>query len=531
MSIQITPRTGAASVFLAAALVTTLATLAGCGGDRADATAPTNKSTVKATGTSDTTKLADKKVRQLKDTSFELSWDLQLPKPIRNAWINPELPDIVYFQVVETYEIYAIDAYSGHTRWVTPTFDRPARLLPGSSSASAFNSSGEAITDQRMWVISADTLSCFDAVYGQVVWSWALPFSPSTSPLAIGPDTDQRIFIGDWEGRMRVVTNDPNKNSPRELWQLNLRQSLTAAPVFYEDQVYVGDHAGHVHAFKLDREEAWSFDSGAAIYGSALPRGRVLYVGNDNNTLYALNRLSGQRIGALYFHGAIKRAPFAFAGEPNRIYVWVDAGADKPAGLYAVKTQSDTVPFTEADKKHPLEVERMGVEWFVAGYNRLVGSTPEHLFVTNGDSTVINALHRATGKVMWSWNVNEMHQQYRDSKGRLDPRDAVFVAQYQDVRDQNRTVYTADETGHILAFRVFGDKPGDPLTGNSIVKRAALPAAEGAKAPIDPAKAEKAAADKAAKAEKAAADKAAKAEKAAADKAAKAEKAAADKAK
>ena len=257
----------------------------------------------------------------------------------------------------------------------------------------------------------------------------------------------------------------------------------------------------------------------------------MLYVGNDNNTLYALNRLSGQRIGALYFHGAIKRAPFAFAGEPNRIYVWVDAGADKPAGLYAVKTQSDTVPFTEADKKHPLEVERMGVEWFVAGYNRLVGSTPEHLFVTNGDSTVINALHRATGKVMWSWNVNEMHQQYRDSKGRLDPRDAVFVAQYQDVRDQNRTVYTADETGHILAFRVFGDKPGDPLTGNSIVKRAALPAAEGAKAPIDPAKAEKAAADKAAKAEKAAADKAAKAEKAAADKAAKAEKAAADKAK
>ncbi len=535
MSIQITPRTGTASVFLTAALVTTLASLAGCGGDRADATAPTNKSGAKASVASSVTPMAgssatnaDKKIRQLKDTSFELSWDLQLPKRIRNAWINPQLPDIIYFQVVDTYEIYAVDAYSGNTRWVTPKFDKPARLLPGSSSARTISSGGDVVTDERLWVISADTLSCFDAVYGQVVWSWALPFSPSTTPLAIGADANQRVFIGDWEGRMRVVTNDPDKNFPRELWQLNLRQSLSAEPVSYEDQVYVGDHSGRVHAFKLDREEAWSFDSGAAIYGAVLPRGRALYVGNDNNTLYALNRLSGQRIGALYFDGAIKRAPFAFAGEPSRIYLWVEAGGEKPAGLYAVKTQSDSIPFTDVEKKHPLEVERMGVEWFVPGYDRLVGSTPEHLFVTNGDSTVIHALHRATGKVMWSWDVNEMHRQYRDQKGRLDPRDAAFIAQYQDARDQNRSMFTADETGHILAFRVFGDKPGDPLTGNSVARRsfAAKPATEGPAA-ADPAKA---AADKAAKAEKAAADKAAKAEKAATDKAAKAEKAAADKA-
>ena len=107
MSIQITPRTGTASVFLTAALVTTLAALAGCGGERADTTAPTNKSTAKTPAASVVASSAantDKKIRQLKDTSFELSWDLQLPKRIRNAWINPQLPDIIYFQVVDTYE-------------------------------------------------------------------------------------------------------------------------------------------------------------------------------------------------------------------------------------------------------------------------------------------------------------------------------------------------------------------------------------------------------------------------------------------
>lgn len=471
--------TATASVCLVASLVA----LAGCGGDREDAPAPKASKPSSAPAVASATKAdAPGKIRQLKDTSFEHSWDLQLPKRIRNAWISPELPEIVFFQVVQTYEIYAVDAFSGHTRWVTPAFDKPARLLPGASRSTAINRQGESVTDDRMWVIADDTLFSFDALYGQVVWRWQLPFSPSTSPMVVGADATQRVFLGDWEGRLRVVTNHPEKNFPYVLWQWNLHQPLSAEPVVHEGLIYVGDHAGKMHCFKLDRDLVWSFDTGAAIYGSALTRGRVLYVGNDNNTLYALNRLSGERVGALYMNGAIKRAPFAFDGEPGRIYLWVEASTEKPAGLYAVKTQSDTVPFTEPTR-HPLEVERMGVEWFVADFDRLVGSTPEHLFVTKGDSTVIHALHRATGKVMWSWDTNEMHQAYVDERGRKDPRDAVFVAQYQDSRDQNRSLYTADDTGHVIAFRVFGDKPGDPLTGASAAKRAVPKAEKAAEAP------------------------------------------------
>jgi outer membrane protein assembly factor BamB len=477
MSIQTTSRAGTASVFLVAAL----AALTGCGGDRTDSPAPAMSAAKPAPAASAPTAKAEAAgaVRKLKDTSFEHSWDLQLPKRIRNAWISPELPDIIFFQVVETYEIYAVDAYSGNTRWVTQGFDKPARLLPAGSRSTAISKQGESVTDDRLWVISDDTLFCFDALYGQVVWRWALPFSPSTSPMAVGTDANQRVFIGDWEGRLQVVTNHPQKNFPYVMWQMNLRQPISAEPVQHEGLVYVGDHSGHMHCFKLDRDQVWSFDTGAAIRGAALTRGRVLYVGNDNNTLYALNRLSGERVGALYMNGAIKRAPFAFDGEPGRIYLWVEASTEKPAGLYAIKTQSDTVPFTEPTK-HPLEVERMGVEWFVPEFDRLVGSTPEHLFVTKVDSTVIHALHRATGKVMWSWDTNEVHQQYHDERGRLNPRDAVFMAQYQDSRDLNRSLYTADDTGHIIAFRVFGDKPGDPLTGANVAKRAPLPAPKAA---------------------------------------------------
>jgi outer membrane protein assembly factor BamB len=483
MSTSTTQRAGTtvASLFL----VASLGALAGCGGEREAEPAPAKPKAkaqpvaaapvaVSATGAP---------VRSLKETSFEHSWDLQLPKRIRNAWINPELPELVFFQLSETFEIYAVDAYSGNTRWVTPSFPKPARLLPGGSRSTAISRQGEVVNDDRLWVVSDDTLYSFDATFGQIVWRWNLPFSPSTSPMAVGPDANQRVFVGDWEGRLQVVTIHPEKRFPYVLWQLNLRQPLSATPVIHDGLVYVGDHSGHIHGFKLDRDQVWSFDTGAAIYGSALTRGRVLYIGNDNNTLYALNRLSGERLGALYLNGAIKRTPFAFDGEPTRIYLWVEAGGDKPAGLYAIKTQSDTVPFTDA-AKHPLEVERMGVEWFIPDIDRLVGSTPEHLFVTKGTSTVIHALHRATGKLMWSWDTNEMHQQHRDAKGRLDPRDAVFIAQYHDSHDLNRSLYTADDTGRVIAFRVFGDKPGDPLTGARVVKRAP-PKADAAAAPAD----------------------------------------------
>jgi PQQ-like domain len=467
--------------------------ITGCGNDRAaydPSIAPsTSKSTVLTKAQS---------VRQLSDTAFEHSWDLQLPKRIRNAWISPELPDLIFFQVVDTFEIYAVDAYSGNTRWVTPAFEKPARLLPGASRAVSISQSGEQRVDDRIWVIADDTLFSFDAIYGQIVWRYQLPFSPSTSPMAVGPDSNQRIFIGDWTGRMQVVTYNTEKRFPYVNWQLDMREAVNAMPMHRDGLTYIGDHRGFMHCFKLDREEVWSFDTGAPIYGAALTRGRTLYVGNNNNTIYALNRMSGERLGALYMNGAIKRPLFAFAGEPTRIYAWVEAGGGLPSGLYAIKTQGDSIPFVDA-AKHPLEVERMGVDWFVPGFDRLVGSTPENLFVTTGNSTVITALHRATGKAMWSWDTSELHKQYRDERGRLDPRETVFIVQYQDELDQNRSIYTADETGHVISFRVFGDKPGDPLAaGAQMVKR---PAAKVETAPEKATKTENLAAEKPAEAQ------------------------------
>ena len=51
--------------------------------------------------------------------------------------------------------------------------------------------------DDRLYCISDDTLFCFDAIGGQLIWRMNLPFSPSTGPLALGTEGDLRVYIGD----------------------------------------------------------------------------------------------------------------------------------------------------------------------------------------------------------------------------------------------------------------------------------------------------------------------------------------------
>jgi outer membrane protein assembly factor BamB len=447
-----------------------------------------------------------KQQRLLKDTPFERSWDLQLPGQVRSSWISQNIPDLVFFEMQENHEVYAVDAFSGNTRWVSPPFPKVLRLAPAVTRNKVRDSKGstEGAADDRLWAISDDTLYSLDAIYGQIVWRFQLPFSPSTGPLPLGPDSNQRIFIGDWGGRLEVVTLEPNRRRPYILWQMNLRNPLTAALAESDGLVYAADHSGTVHCFKYDREEIWQYNTGSVIYGAPLARGRVLFVGNDDNVLYALNRLTGERLGSLYLNGPIQQAPFAFKAEPARVYVWLNDHDPKIGGLYAIKTQNDNIPFADTTK-HPLEVERLGIDWFASGIDHLVASTPDYLFGTSGGSSVVYAINRGTGHVDWSWDVNEQHRLYRNEQGKVEPRNVAFISEYQDPSDLNRSIYTIDDTGHVIAYRVYGDKPGDPLSGDRVRIKSTKPAAAPADADAKPA-ADKPAADAAKPAAKPAAD-------------------------
>jgi hypothetical protein len=404
-------------------------------------------------------KVDRKKMRSRDNIPFEHSWDLRLPKPVHTSWISKSIPEMIFFQLEDSAEIYGVDAMSGNTRWVTQPLPKPVTLPPFAIRNVMYGAKAEEfINDDRLYVISDDTLFCFDAVYGQLIWRFELPFSASSGPMAVGTEGDARIYIGDWSGRVQVVGYNVEKQFPYILWQWNLRTAVTASSVEKDGLVYTGDQGGSLSCFRLDRERSWHFPGGGAIFGSPLATERYVYFGTQSNTFYSLNRLSGEQSGSLYLNAPVKRAPFMFNGEGNRLYAWTTDRNRARGGLHAIRAEKDMLDPLESEKSKQRikrEIERISIDWFVPGASALVCSTPEHLYVMSEDSWVVSAVDRVSGEVDWAWDLNS---------GRSGGREVAHVTQYQDPTDLNRSIYTIDDDGRVDAYRLFGYNTKDRAT-------------------------------------------------------------------
>jgi outer membrane protein assembly factor BamB len=409
-------------------------------------------------------------LRALKDTPFERSWDLDLKKPVSNAWILPEIPETVFFQLAGSNEIVAVDALSGHTRWVSIPFAEPLKLAPGACRVRIPGQRPEGqLNDDRLYLVAEDVLFVLDGTSGQIIWRYTLPFSPSTAPKAVGIDSSVRIFLGDWAGRLQVVSYDLAKSWPYVAWQTNLGTAITAPLVEHDDLVYLADSDGVVHCFKLERQQVWSFAAGGHIDGAPVVRDRDLFVGTSDHILYALDRLTGEKLGQCNLNAPLKGAPFVFRNDPARIYAWIAGESGKPGGIYAFLAKHDTVAFTDT-ARHPLDVVRLGLEWQLAGVDTLVASTPGYLYATAGNSTVVQAINRQKGVVDWTWDVNAERRAEQLASG-IRPGQVVDVNRllsYQDPTDANRSIFAIDERGGVVAYRFFGYVPDSAVVAEPV---------------------------------------------------------------
>ena len=451
-------RIGLSSLLLSLTLGAGALSSVGCGHARA----PESKAPAEA-ASSQVAKIVGTQ-RTLKETPFERTWDLNLKKPVENAWILPELPDTVFFQLKGGHEIVAVDALSGHTRWVSMALPDTCTMSPGAAHVRLPSERNDvAIYDDRLYVVSQDVLFTFDVGSGQLIWRYELPFSPSSSPKPVGVDSGLRIFLGDWAGRLQVVSFQTGKAFPFVAWQYNIGAAVTAPAIEREDLVYVNDSAGLVHAFKLDRQKVWSFKAGGRIDGAGAVRDRVLFVGTSDRILYAINRLTGEKLGQVNLNAPITRAPLAFPGDGDRVYTWVAPDLGERGGLYAFTAQSDTVAFTDVSR-HPLEVVRMGLAWHLPAVDRLVCTTPGHFYLTSGDSSVVQAVDRSSGVVEWTWDVAAERKAEQQATGVRD-NDVSPLAKlvpYVDPTETNRSIFAIDANGMVVAYRFFGYVPNEP---------------------------------------------------------------------
>ncbi|MEK7412431.1 MAG: PQQ-binding-like beta-propeller repeat protein [Planctomycetota bacterium] len=439
--------------------------LAGCAAKPSRQVASTNKAvaalTARATG----------------EVPFLRAWELQLPTPVECSWISPNAPELVFFQCADSHAIHCVEVRSGQTRWVTSPM---AKQILGDAFVQRLRLLGErqnsSYIRDRLYFICDDTLVCLDVATGQQVWHYDLPFAASTGPLVAGEnDGSLRVFIGDWNNHIQVATLESSKvveqqeqkQFPRIVWQMGVASVIRATGLEHEGLCYFGDHEGNLLCFPLERELKWSVPTGGAIDGGATVRDRSLYVGNDGNALHALNRLTGERLGQFNLTGAVKQRPFWFANEKQRLYVWVTGQTPGSTGLVALRVQPDNVPYTDP-KRNPVEVVRMGQDWFLPGATRLVSSTPLHLIVSDDNNSVLWAAHRGTGKVAWVWSLN------LGWPGNDDGRSGALVDHvltYQDRSDALRTVIASDNRGFVAAFTMFDYVPSLEQEASGITSR------------------------------------------------------------
>lgn len=411
------------------------------------------------------------------EVPFERAWEVKLPGRVERSWIGHQIPGLAFFQIADTHEIHCVDATSGRTRWVGQKLSKPILgepfvqrvVMPGEHEK-------DVRIEERLYAVVDDTLFCWDVPTGQLVWRYVLPFAPSTGPLVVGFEASLRVYIGDWNDRLQVVNvsltmgkdGAVERMFPYVIWQWNLDAPILSQGAEIEDRSYFADAKGSIRSFKLDRNQVWSTPTGGAIEGGVTLRDRILYVGNDSNAVHAINNLTGENLGQYNLSAPVRRRPFWFNGEPERLYVWTASPDPRFGGLTALRVQPDNVPFTDGAEKHAVEVVRMGQDWYLPGATELLASTPLNFLVSGNDPGVVWAVHRGTGRVEWVWDVAKGWPNAADGqRGQVD-----HIVPYQDRNDALRSLIAVDRDGYCAAFRVFDFVPTPEQQAKGINSRA-----------------------------------------------------------
>jgi len=130
-----------------------------------------------------------------------------------------------------------------------------------------------------------------------------LPAAPAVS--------DGQVFLG--TGDSRIVAMD--STSGDVLWERQLATVAVTTPAVTPDAVYVTVRDGLLLAMdRHDGTELWSFQADSASFASPAVYRGVVYAGSWNGTLYAIDAQDGRELWTFAANGSIV-APPAFQGD------------------------------------------------------------------------------------------------------------------------------------------------------------------------------------------------------------------------
>ncbi len=212
--------------------------------------------------------------------------------------------------------------------------------------------------------------------------------------------------------------------TPEVKWSYKTWGSVSSSPAVTNGVVYVGSDDNHLYAVEVDSgQELWSYATGSRVRSSPAVADGVVYVGSNDNHLYAIEADSGRELWSHETGGRVHSSPAVAEGVvyvgswDNHLYA-VEAESGRELWSYETggpvhssPAVADGVVYVGSDnlRLYAVEVENGRKLWsFRTGLQ--VQSSPAIadgvVYVGNNDNHLY-AIEAESGRELWSYETGD----------------------------------------------------------------------------------------------------------------------------
>ncbi len=199
--------------------------------------------------------------------------------------------------------LYALDARTGREKWKYSTGGK----IAGSANYAE-------ISDGRSLILLGsydNVMHAIDAETGKQAWEYATNSYINGSP-AVYKD---KLAFGGCDEFLRILKAEDGK----ELAAFQMGSYIPSSVCFYEDNVYLAHYGGYLFCVSLQQNRIiWQYpkDSAAGPFtGSPAVNMEKVVIGCQDNSIYTVNRLTGDLLWSFATKGDVKCSPVIFGGK------------------------------------------------------------------------------------------------------------------------------------------------------------------------------------------------------------------------
>lgn len=235
-------------------------------------------------------------------------------------WSSPTVHDGNVFVAWSSGTVFSLDAATGLTNWNTLVGNSPngpIAVVNGKVFSGTHNTGNN----------SSPTLVALDEVTGAIVWTYDY-YLHHGNVVGMINSNGAAVVDGDGDGDLEVYfgvynfvgTGDQticlDEATGAEIWTANVGGNSTSTPAVHNGRVFIGSDDNHLYALDAATGTViWRFLAKDSIWTAPAVADGVVYMGSLDHTFYAVDETTGSEIWQ-YYTGAsrLESSPALYCG-------------------------------------------------------------------------------------------------------------------------------------------------------------------------------------------------------------------------